>query len=98
MPRPASVGTWGPSRPVRRLRSTSERCSFSSVVGSAESTVQTLTVRSAALGDAPRLVELSAELGYPTSLEAMSQRLDHLLRQENDNVLVATSAAGLVVG
>ena len=48
-----------------------------------------LTIRSAALGDAGRLAELSGQLGYPATPDAILQRLSRILGKEEHSLLVA---------
>ena len=57
-----------------------------------------LLVRQARLGDAGRLAQLSAELGYPVSPDAMEVRLRSLLARSDCTVLVAEPDPGNVVG
>jgi GNAT superfamily N-acetyltransferase len=57
-----------------------------------------LTVRAAILSDAPRLAELSGILGYPVAADAVSQRLERLLRRSEEGILVAELPPGQVVG
>lgn len=56
-----------------------------------------LLVRSAQLGDAPRMAELSGILGYPASAQTMEQRLTRVLKLETHSVFVA-ERNGAVVG
>jgi GNAT superfamily N-acetyltransferase len=57
-----------------------------------------LTIRTAVLGDAPRLAVLSGVLGYPVVEETLARRLGNLLARNEDIVLVAQVAPGHVVG
>src|SRR5436190_14554835 len=57
-----------------------------------------LTIRTAALGDAPSLAVLSGVLGYPVGEETLARRLRNLLARDEDVVLVAQTAPGHVVG
>ena len=57
-----------------------------------------LLVRQARLGDAGSLAQLSAELGYPVSPDAMEVRLRSLLARSDCTVLVAELDSGNVVG
>jgi GNAT superfamily N-acetyltransferase len=61
-------------------------------------TTEAHTIRSAVPGDAPRLAELSAILGYPASVPAVAQRLGRLLGREAETVFVASLPSGQVVG
>jgi GNAT superfamily N-acetyltransferase len=55
-------------------------------------------VRTATPDDAARLAELSGTLGYPVSTEAMRLRIERLLNEDGEIVLVAEQPAGRVVG
>jgi len=55
-------------------------------------------IRPATPADAERLAALSRELGYPVTVEEMSNRLADLLSRGGDVVLVAEAEAGRVVG
>jgi GNAT superfamily N-acetyltransferase len=57
-----------------------------------------LTIRTAVLGDAPRLAALSGVLGYPVGEATLALRLGNLLTRDEDIVLVAQAASGHVVG
>ena len=57
-----------------------------------------LSIRGAVPTDAVRLAELSEVLGYPTSSEAVAERLERLLGRSEEAVLVAESPAGQVIG
>jgi GNAT superfamily N-acetyltransferase len=57
-----------------------------------------VTIREAAPSDAPRLAELSGELGYPVSAEVMASRLERVLLRAEDIVLVAELPSAGVVG
>jgi GNAT superfamily N-acetyltransferase len=48
-----------------------------------------VTIREVALDDAAEVAGLSAELGYPTSTEVMTERIRHALSQKNGVVLVS---------
>ncbi len=56
------------------------------------------TIRTATPDDAGSLAELSGTLGYPVSSEAMRLRLERLLNEETEIVIVAEQPAGTVVG
>jgi GNAT superfamily N-acetyltransferase len=55
-------------------------------------------IRRALLEDAPRLAELSGQLGYPADAAAIAERLARLLGRSEDVVLVALNSADKVVG
>jgi GNAT superfamily N-acetyltransferase len=55
-------------------------------------------IRTATADDAPCLAELSGMLGYPVSSEAMRLRLERLLGEDGEIVLVAEQPPGTVVG
>lgn len=57
-----------------------------------------LAVRRALLGDAPRLAELSAELGYPVPVAQLGSTLERLLPRSDHAVFVAISATDVAVG
>lgn len=57
-----------------------------------------VTIRGARLEDAARLAELSRQLGYPTTPEAIRLRLQQIARDADHDVFVAESAAGEVLG
>ena len=57
----------------------------------------TLIIRAAALDDAAALVELTGQLGYPTTVQQMDVRLRVLLADQHQGVLVA-SVQGRVIG
>jgi GNAT superfamily N-acetyltransferase len=57
-----------------------------------------VTVRNAALADAPDLAMLTGVLGYPVAADTLAQRLAPLLTRTEDVVLVAEVAPGRVVG
>jgi GNAT superfamily N-acetyltransferase len=57
-----------------------------------------VTVRNAALADAPDLARLTGVLGYPVATDTLAQRLAPLLTRTEDVVLVAEVAPGRVVG
>jgi GNAT superfamily N-acetyltransferase len=56
------------------------------------------SVRPAVPSDAGRIAELSGVLGYPAAAEAVAGRLERLLAQPDQVVLVAETAPGQVVG
>jgi GNAT superfamily N-acetyltransferase len=55
-------------------------------------------LRRALAADAPGLAALSEQLGYPVALEAIRQRLAHVLGLATDVVLVACDGSGVVIG
>ena len=61
-----------------------------------------ITLRPAALEDAPALARLSGQLGYPSSFEQVTRRLSQMLEQPGQAVLVAElpqpGESGRVVG
>ena len=59
---------------------------------------QTMPIRPATAGDAAALAELSHQLGYPVDALAMRERLLRVRSANVGEVLVATDAAGTVVG
>jgi predicted phosphodiesterase/GNAT superfamily N-acetyltransferase len=59
---------------------------------------EALIIRTATVADAPRLAELSGELGYEVTPQALVGRLTRLLRRAGDVVLVAARPTGQVVG
>ncbi|GLQ52043.1 GNAT family N-acetyltransferase [Dyella flava] len=56
-----------------------------------------ITIRPARANDAPELARLAAELGYPTSVEAMQDRLSVLLPHPDHRITV-TEADGVLCG
>ena len=56
-----------------------------------------MKVRPATAGDVSRLAELSAELGYPVTLEKLADRVARVLGRDEDVLLVA-ERAGRIVG
>jgi GNAT superfamily N-acetyltransferase len=59
---------------------------------------ESVLVRRAGMPDAAPLAALSAELGYPASVEALSERLGCLADRDGEIVLVAELLGGDVVG
>jgi predicted N-acetyltransferase YhbS len=57
-----------------------------------------MTIRTARLEDAPKLAELSGELGYPSSVAEIRARLPLLLSSQDHLVLVAVDPADMPVG
>jgi GNAT superfamily N-acetyltransferase len=57
-----------------------------------------LKIRRAKLGDAPRLAELSGQLGYPTTAAQMRVRLPAIKHAPQHAVFVAESASEGVIG
>jgi len=55
-------------------------------------------IRTATPDDADRLAELSGTLGYPVSSKAMRLRLERLLNEASEIIIVAEQPAGRVVG
>jgi GNAT superfamily N-acetyltransferase len=56
------------------------------------------TIRTAVPSDAPRLAELSTELGYPATVADLGPRLRRILGRADSVVLVAELPGGEVVG
>ncbi len=56
------------------------------------------TVRVATVADAPRIAELSNQLGYPSTAEEVAQRLRQIQRDAQHIVYLAEWPAGRVVG
>ncbi len=56
------------------------------------------TLREARLEDAPALAELAGQLGYPSSPEDVSRRLEEILEHGHGAVFVAEGEEGSVVG
>ena len=61
-------------------------------------TTATLTIRLAALEDGPALAMLCAQLGYPTSPQAVQQRLQHIHGLSDHAVYVAKHPEAGVIG
>ena len=57
-----------------------------------------MKIRAAELQDAPEIARLSGELGYSAEPEVIAQRLEMLLRNTSDKVLVVESSDGTVLG
>jgi len=57
-----------------------------------------VTIRGARLEDAPRLAELSGQLGYPSTVERIRQRLERIQKDPQHEIYVAASAVGEVLG
>jgi len=57
-----------------------------------------LSIRGALPTDAVRLAELSGVLGYPTSTEAITHRLERLLGRGEEAILVAKAPSGQIIG
>lgn len=57
-----------------------------------------MRIRSAELRDAPEIARLSGELGYSAGPKVIAQRLEMLLRNTSDKVLVVESSDGTVLG
>ncbi|HUV36082.1 MAG TPA: GNAT family N-acetyltransferase [Patescibacteria group bacterium] len=57
-----------------------------------------MTVRSAAAGDAARIAELSAQLGYPVTAGEVNGRLEAIRGMENHEFSVASLPGGEIVG
>ena len=53
-------------------------------------------IRDAVMGDAQQMARLITELGYPTSVEAMSDRLSGILADRNYATLVAETNGGVI--
>jgi GNAT superfamily N-acetyltransferase len=58
--------------------------------------METVVIRQAEAGDAGWVGELITELGYPTTVEAMTERLAHILSDPDYLTLVADTNAGVV--
>jgi GNAT superfamily N-acetyltransferase len=58
--------------------------------------METVVIRQAEAGDAGRIAELMTELGYPTTLENMAERLPAILADPHYLTLVADTDAGVV--
>ncbi len=69
-----------------------------SVENMAEGCRVPVTIRPAAPADAAPLARLCSQLGYPTSVGEVQERLDHLQQYPQHRVYVAESDAGQVVG
>lgn len=59
---------------------------------------QSVSIRPAEGRDAPAIHELSAELGYSSTLDAASARLEQLIELPAEAVFVAENGTGAVVG
>jgi GNAT superfamily N-acetyltransferase len=59
-------------------------------------TTALVPTRTATLGDAPRLAQLSDALGYAVEPLIMAERLERLLKRAEDRVFVAEVDAGVV--
>lgn len=57
--------------------------------------MDTVVIRQAEAGDAGRVGELMTELGYPTTAEAMTERLAQILSEPDYLTLVADTSAGV---
>jgi GNAT superfamily N-acetyltransferase len=57
--------------------------------------MNTVAIRQAEAGDAGRIAELMTELGYPTTVEAMTGRQAHILSDPDYLTLVADTNAGV---
>jgi GNAT superfamily N-acetyltransferase len=57
--------------------------------------VNTIAARQARMEDASEIARLAAELGYPTSVDAMRDRLGILLRHPNHRITVVVEAGAL---
>lgn len=55
-------------------------------------------IRSATIDDACEIARLSAQLGYPASVEVFAERLRRLLPLSTHDVLVADAGAGVLAG
>jgi ribosomal protein S18 acetylase RimI-like enzyme len=55
-------------------------------------------VRRARLSDAPRLADLSGQLGYPATVKEIRERLARVLKQREHAVFVADAGGSEVVG
>jgi GNAT superfamily N-acetyltransferase len=59
---------------------------------------QAITIRRARLSDAPRLAQLSGELGYPATLPEMLKRMRKLASSSQGALFVAESSEAGVIG
>ena len=57
-----------------------------------------IEIRPASIADALRLAELTDVLGYPAALDVFSVRLARVLAQQDEEVLVAETSPGGIVG
>lgn len=57
-----------------------------------------ITIRPAAIDDAARIAELSGQLGYPTTAEAVAARLAAIGGHEDHELSVGTLPGGVVAG
>ena len=57
-----------------------------------------ITIRSAAIPDVTKLLELSSQLGYPNEEGEIAKRLEYLLAAVDHNILVAVGPEGQVLG
>lgn len=60
--------------------------------------IEPLTIRRAALADAPRLAVLSGVLGYPVASDVLAQRLERLHARPDAVVLLAELVSGQLIG
>jgi GNAT superfamily N-acetyltransferase len=59
---------------------------------------EALTIRPAAISDAPALCELLSQLGYPAAADEIPKRLEAVASFPNAVALVATNGYGEVIG
>ena len=59
---------------------------------------KSVTIRRARQADAPRIAELSGQLGYPTTVREMARRLKVTLREKSGACFVAETKENGVVG
>ncbi len=59
---------------------------------------RSVSTRAPQLSDAPRLSELSSQLGYPVFEVDLGRRLDRLLSRPDHHIVLAESTPDLVVG
>ena len=57
-----------------------------------------IQIRAARQADAPRLAELTGVLGYPAASDVFTVRLGRVLAQPDEEVFVAETTAGEIVG
>ncbi len=57
-----------------------------------------IEIRNAELEDAPRLAELSIQLGYPSSPQQSIHRLESILKSEEHAILVSYLTEGIIIG
>lgn len=83
---------------VRRAGRNGEGMGPKEALGEKSRQTSSVRIRTARAGDAPRLTELSAQLGYAVVADDMQARLETVLRSEHDFVVVAETHYGKIVG